>query len=510
MTLRAKTINLLQEIVGPANVLTDIEDIYVYSFEQIYREQRIPKLDAVVRTECPEEIIKVGKLADEDGFTVAQRGKAFDLKKISKPIVVLDDFKPLNLEPLKESEKVSTEAISKFRKTEIGTLKKLAFAQKLMFLNKPTTKCQECDACSSYCTAASSFNNIETWSAKGRLLLIKAMSGDELSVSPKLVDVIYTCSNCGLCFSECLQHSEFQEAIRAARRKIVLKDLAPQIFKAAAENILEVGDPGGVISQKRRLSWLRTVSKPGSSQASLLYWVGCTVAARTPNTAKAVINILNSAGASVALLGEREGCCGYLLLASGLWDEAKKNAIRIIERVRQTGVELMVTPCAGCYYTFSRLFPEILDVEMPCRVLHVSQFLEDLLGEGMLDLKGVESTVTYHDPCSLGRHSDVYDAPRNVLAKILELQFVELPLSKSRSRCCGGGGGLWSYNNRVSLDSASTRLMKDVVPLNVNVLTTACPVCQMNLRYASIRNSIPVKVCDFTEIVEIAMGKDYS
>jgi len=510
LTLRTKTINLLQEIVGTANVLTDIEDLYVYSFEQIYRERRIPKLDAVVRTESPNEIEKVMRLADEEGFIVTRRGKTFDLKKISKPIVVLDDFKLLNLEPFKESEKASTEDINEFRKTESGTLKKLALAQKLLFLNKPTTKCQECDTCSSYCTAASSFNNIETWSAKGRLLLIKAMSGDELFISPKIVDVLYTCSNCGLCFAECLQHSEFQEAIRAARRQIVLEDLAPQIFKTAAENILEVGDPSGAASQKRRLSWLKMVPKPRSEKANLLYWVGCTVAARTPKTAKAVTNILNRGEFGFTILGEREGCCGYILLASGLWDEARRNAIRIIDKVEETGAELMVTSCAGCYYTFSRLFPEVLEVEMPCAVLHVSQFFEDLLGRGMLDFEGVGAKVTYHDPCSLGRHAEVYDAPRNVLGKIPELQFVEMPLSKSRSRCCGGGGGLWSYNNRVSLDSAFTRLVKDVVPLNVSVLATACPICQMNLRYASIRNSIPIRVCDFAEIADVAMGKAYS
>jgi heterodisulfide reductase subunit D len=234
------------------------------------------------------------------------------------------------------------------------------------------------------------------------------------------------------------------------------------------------------------------------------------VAARTPETAKAVTSIFNHSEVGFTLLGEREGCCGYILLASGLWDEAKRNAIELIEKVEETGVELMVTSCAGCYYTFSRLFPEILEVEMPCDVLHVSEFLEDLLSEEMFDFDGVDARATFHDPCSLGRHADVYDAPRNVLGRIPELQFVEMPLSKSRSRCCGGGGGLWSYNNQVSMDSALNRLVKDVVPLDVNVLATACPTCQINLRYASIRNSIPIKICDFAEVLEAAVKKAHS
>ncbi len=501
-----ETINLLQKIVGAANVLTDVEDLYVYSFEEIYRERRIPRLNGVVRTKSPEETKKVMRLADEEEFIVARRGKTISLKKASKPIVVLDDSKLFDLKPFKELGKASVENINEFRKTESGTLKKLALAQKLLFLNRSTTKCEECDTCSSYCTVASSSNNIETWSAKGRLLLIRALSREELSISPKIVDVLYTCSTCGLCFAECLQRSEFQEAIIAARRQVVLEGFAPKIFKAAAENILKVGDPGGATLQKRRLSRLKMASKPRSEKkANVLYWVGCTVAARTPKTAESVTNILNRGEVDFTFLGEKEGCCGYVLLASGLWDEAKRNAINLIDKMEETRAELIVTSCAGCYYTFSKLFPEMLDVDLQLDVIHVSEFMEELLGEGRLEFQSINRTVTYHDPCSLGRHANVYDAPRNVLGKIPDLKFVEMPLSKSRSRCCGGGGGLWSYSNTASINSASARLEKDVVPLNVNALATACPTCQMNLRYASIRKSIPIKICDFAEIAEVAL-----
>ncbi len=499
---------MLRKIVGTANVLTDNEDLYVYSFEQIYSERCLPKIDAVVKTESPEEIKKVTNLAAEEDFVVAQRGKIIDLKKVSKPIVMLDDSKIPTLEPFEKSEKTYIEGVNAFHETESGTLKKLALAQRISFLNKPTIKCQECNLCSSYCTVASSFNGIETWSAKGRMLLIRGMSRRELPISSKIVDVLYTCSNCGLCFADSLRHSEFQEAIRAARHQIMLENLAPQIFKAAAGNILRFGDPGGMSSQKRRLSWLKMVPNPRfREKADVLYWVGCTVATRTPNTAKAVVNILNCAEVDFALLGEKEGCCGYVLLASGLWDEAKKAASKAVEEVRKSGAKLLITSCAGCYYTFSKLFHEILDVEMPCKILHTSQYIESLMEKGQLDFKSFNARVTYHDPCSLGRHANVYDAPRNVLNKIPKLQFVEMPLSKSRSRCCGGGGGLWSYNNRVSMNSAFIRLANDVVPLNVDILSTACPTCQMNLRYTLIKKSIPLRVCDFAEIAESVVVK---
>ncbi len=500
-----QVIEHLKQIVKLGQILTDPEDLYVYSFEQIYRERFIFKVDAVVKTESPEEIEKIASLARENGFIVARRGNTSDLEEASGPIVLLDDSKTPNLTPLEKPEKTSIRDAKAFHETESGTLKKLGLAQKLLFLGKVTTKCQECNLCSSYCTVASHFNGNETWSAKGRLLLIKGLSRGELSISPKIVDILYTCSNCGLCFAECLPYSELHEAIRAARQQITREGFGPHIFKSTAENILKVGDPGGASSQKR-LSVLKISSNSHfKKEASVLYWVGCTVATRTPNTPRAVANILNFAKVDFTSLGAEEGCCGYVLLASGLWNDAKKNANKLIEEVIETGASLIVTSCAGCYYTFSKLFPEILGIEMPCDVLHTSQFMEKLMKEGRLNFESFDERVTYHDPCSLGRHSNVYDAPRNVLNEIPRLDFVEMALSRSRSRCCGGGGGLWSYNNRVSIESASNRLVKDVAPLNVNILATSCPTCQMNLRYASIRNSISVRICDFAEIIESAI-----
>jgi Fe-S oxidoreductase len=492
--------------VGKTNVLTDVNDLYVYSFEQIYRPRRTRDISAIIKTQSFKDIEKVTKLGEEEGFIVTRREKLGDSRRTPRPIVVLDDSKTPILKAFEKTSRSLAEGIEEFNETETGTLKKLAIAQKLSFLNKPTAKCDQCSSCSSYCTVASSFNDVDTWSAKGRLLLTRGIINGEIPISQKTIDILYTCSNCGLCFAECLPHSEFPEAIRAARNQLTLKEHTPQIFRIASENIAKIGDPGGLTSRKQRISWLGTKSRSRIKKAAdVLYWVGCTVASRTSKAAKAFVNILNGSDVNFTVLGEKEGCCGYILLTSGLWSEAKKNATKLIENIEKTKAEVIVSSCAGCYYTFSKLFPEVLDINLPCEVLHASQFIEGLIGEGRLDFSGFDGRVTYHDPCSLGRHANVFDAPRNVLAKIPKLEFVESSLKMSRSRCCGGGGGLWSYNNAVSMSSAVRKLMEDVVPLNADVLTTACPTCQMNFRFTSIKNSIPIEICDFTEIVEAAM-----
>jgi glycolate oxidase len=292
------------------------------------------------------------------------------------------------------------------------------------------------------------------------------------------------------------------------RHKIAEKNLAPQIFHDAANNILEHGDPAA-IPPNRRLSRVKNLSNFDiPKKANTLCWLGCTVATRTPKTADAFINILTRSNTEFTTLGDKEGCCGYVLISTGLWEEARKVATDTIKRIEKTKAHTLVTPCSGCYYTFKRLYPEILDVNIPCEILHTSQFLEKKINDEEIHLKSLELNVTYHDPCSLGRHSGVYDAPRNVLKAIPNLNLVEMSLNRECARCCGGGGGLWTFNNEVSLYSTQTRLKEDLIPTDVNILTTACPQCQLNFRFGSranlnLKNSI--KIYDITEIFNLAM-----
>ena len=507
MTLKTSTIRTLKQIVESTNVLTDHEDLYVYSFEYIFRERRYPPISAVVRTISPEEIRKVTHLAKREGFKIIRRGEhnAGKVSESNKPdIVLLDDAKPPHLKPLEEVElKSTTEPIKEIHRAGHGTFRNFALALKILFSDRLTPRCQECRICSGYCTVSPSFNDIETWSSKGRTLLIRGLNSGELAPSRKLVDIIYTCTTCGLCFAQCTQDLHIHEVITTLRRQIAEKGLTPQIFNVTAKNISETGDPSGM-SPKRRSSWINQIPNLAlqKTAAEVLCWVGCTTAIRTPNVAKAVANILNHAKVDFTTLGEKEGCCGYLLLKTGLWNEAKNNALTLLGRIKTTNAEILVTPCAGCYYTFTQLYPQVLDVRMPLEVLHTSQLVEQLIRKGTIEPKELNVKVTYHDPCSLGRHCGVYEPPRNVLKAIPKLELVEMPLSRSRARCCGAGGGLWSYNTEVSMNSASTRLTEDVAPLNVDLLTTCCPACHMNLRYTTIKRSIPVKIYDVMEVVE--------
>ena len=492
----------IKQIVKLEQILTDNEDLYVYSFEKIVEKQN-PLPEIVIKTLSSKEIQKIRELASAEGFTVVTRDGTIKRQNNRRPFVLLDNVPLAKLKKVPSKTDEIIEILKEIRKRGPGSLQNPAFALKTLFLEKNLAKCEQCEICSGYCTVASSFEGVETWSSKGRILTIRGLQNKELRFSKKVIDILYTCTECGLCFAQCYEDLEVDKAILTTRHQIAEKGLAPEVFRQTSKNIIGTGDPGA-IAIERRLSWLKNFSYQRlPKKAEILYWVGCMVANRTPKTAEAFLKILNHANIDYTMLKESEGCCGYVLLTTGFWNDAKRVAEEVLSKINRTEVKTLVTPCSGCYYTFTKLYPEILGVSLPCKVLHSSHLIENLIKNGKLKLKNLNLKVSYHDPCSLGRHSKVFDAPRNVLKAIPDLTLTEMPLNRQLAKCCGGGGGLWSFNHQVSMNSAYSRL-KDLQPLNVDMLTTACPLCQMNFRYTSVRKSVPTKVRDITEIVALS------
>ncbi|MFW9819891.1 MAG: (Fe-S)-binding protein, partial [Candidatus Thorarchaeota archaeon] len=471
-----KLIEKLKNIIPKGKILTDLEDLYVYSFEQIFLDQKYIKPDIVVRVSSSEEENNLKKLLEKGEFILIERGKKNNpnLNNTSKPVIILDNVEIPELdscldEPNRKEDIITR--LNKFPINGVGTYKNLALAVQNLLVGKIINKCQNCTTCSGYCTISPSFNGVETYSSKGRMLVTRGIMKGDLNFTNKVVDILYNCTKCGLCFAQCFQDLEFHEAILYLRNKIAKNNLVPEIFHTAAKNIFEHGDPSAIPAH-RRLSRVKNYSKIAlPEKAKTLGWLGCTVATRTPKTAESFINILNHVNEDYTMLGEKEGCCGYVLISSGLWDEAKKVASDVIKRVINTNAETLITPCSGCYYTFTRLYPEVLDVQMPCKILHTSQYFERMIKNSAIKLKPLDMSVTYHDPCSLGRHSNVYNAPRNILKAIPKLELIELAMNRKCARCCGGGGGLWSFNNNASLESTKTRLIKDINPTNIKILT---------------------------------------
>jgi len=494
-------------IEGVLEVLVDEEDLYVYSREKLFcpRPGVKPSLVVKARPDAASRVVEeLGRL----GLRPVLRGEARSEGDALVDAYALPDLGELDVEASRieeERAKVRERVVEEAFKMGVATPRRLTAALKALVEARQVEECSRCEVCSGYCTVAPFYNYVETWTSKGRLLLIHGYEAGELQATSKLVDVVYTCTLCGACFLRCLRGGfpglETYRAIMAARRDLAERGLAPEAFKAMASNIASAGNPFAAPSDLRWM-WLEGVEEVKVAKpASVLLWVGCTTGTRLPEVAVACVELFRMAGVDFAVLGPEEGCCGDPLMLSGMWRDAEAAAAKVVDAVKNGGYQQLVTPCAGCYHAFAVHYPELLGVELPCEVLHLSQMLERLIKEGRLKVGAVEAKVAYHDPCALGRLSGVDEPPRRVLNSVPGLELREPRLAREKSRCCGGGGGLWAYKNQVSMGAAELRMTKDILPLGVDKLVTACPACYMNFKYTALDRSIPIEVVDLAELV---------
>ena len=213
----------------------------------------------------------------------------------------------------------------------------------------------------------------------------------------------------------------------------------------------------------------------------MLYFRGCTAREKETDIAEATEMLLNLACVDYHILAD-EKCCGSVLLRTGFEKDAKKQIEKNTEFLKG---EKIITSCAGCYKTLKEDY-EGLDV------VHISQLLDELISENRIDLTKTDFDVTYHDSCHLGRHSNVFDEPRNVIESVANL--VEMENNHENSLCCGAGGGVKSAYPEIATFMAESRIAQ-AKETNCKTLVTSCPFCKLNLENDEL------EVLDLTEFL---------
>ncbi len=356
--------------------------------------------------------------------------------------------------------------------------------------------CVQCGACTASCPSidVSDFNIRK---------IVRRLQLDRETDRTFLETIPWLCTQCSRCEELCTEKLSLPEMILALRHLALEQGAAPQTVGAVASTIQSTGSPYKSLTRTKS-SWLDE-SAPETPDSEVLCWMGCTASIMSPNIARATATVLNELGGGYRALPD-EPCCGEPLVALGLMGEAREVATKAVEAIRTaaaSGVRKIVTSCAGCYHTFTRSYPEKLGLELPdVEVLHLSQFLGPI-EEGKL---GLESPlrVTYHDPCSLGRGSEVYDPPRQLLQSIDGLELEEEDPTREKTMCCGGGGGVWSLNRRMAMEIASRKLEVSMAHIDAQAVVTTCPMCYNNFRYTVKKNKSPLRVYELSELV--AMG----
>lgn len=213
----------------------------------------------------------------------------------------------------------------------------------------------------------------------------------------------------------------------------------------------------------------------------MIYFRGCTAREKETSIGEATEKLLKKAGVDYRVLKD-EKCCGSVLLRTGFIDDALKQIEKNTEILKG---ELILTSCAGCYKTLKDDYEGL-------EVIHISQFLNQLINEGKLNLDKKDFNVTYHDSCHLGRHCGVYAEPREVISSVANL--VEMENNMDNSLCCGAGGGVKSAYPEIADEMSKSRI-NQALNTDCEVLITSCPFCKLNLKNDDI------DVLDLTEFL---------
>jgi Fe-S oxidoreductase len=318
-----------------------------------------------------------------------------------------------------------------------------------------------------------------------------------------LETIPWLCTQCSRCRILCNDGLDLPDLISALRQVALEKGLAPEAAGELWTAVKETGSPYKSLTRTKS-SWIDD-SVRITPDAETLCWFGCTPSIMSQNIARATAAVMGGLGGGFKIL-ESEPCCGEPLVALGLMKEAKETGEKAVEAIRTSGVKRIVTSCAGCYHTFKSTYPTNLGIELyDVEILHLSQ----LLGEVVEHKLALEEPirVTYHDPCSLGRHSGVYDPPREILKSIEGLELEEMDPTKEETQCCGGGGGMWSVDRKMAMEMASRKLARGLANIDVDAIVTTCPMCYNNFRYTLKKMKSPVRVYELSEIVAMAIGE---
>jgi Fe-S oxidoreductase/nitrate reductase gamma subunit len=386
-----------------------------------------------------------------------------------------------------------------------------------------TYSCTECGRCQSACPAWNTgkplspklliMNLRDHLFEKGPEIISARRQGAEYereTLNPNVIEdeVIWDCTTCGACLQECPVDIEHIDHIVDMRRNLVMAESRfPQEAGLLLRNLESSSNPWGA-DQSERANWARglgvRILEDGRAP-EYLYWVGCAGSFddRAKKIAQAVAKVLQKAAIPFAILGPGELCNGDPARRMGNEYLFQELARRNIETLDGKGVRKIIVNCPHCFNTLRNEYP---DFGGNYEVIHHTQLFARLLKEGRLrPTAEVNEVLTYHDPCYLGRHNDVYQEPRDVLDGIPGLSTREMPRHGARTFCCGAGGARMWMEERIGKRINMERT-EEAISTGADTLGVACPFCLIMLDDGAKAKGEVIKVMDVAQVVAEATG----
>jgi len=348
------------------------------------------------------------------------------------------------------------------------------------------------------------FWKFEAYYLGGKNLLAWGLTSGKLNWTEDLAKIFYQCSVCLACTQQCQipeLHTYAGEWLMAMREKAVQSGFGPlPEHKQYTEYISDLHNPYGEKHENRQ-NWFPTGVNQ-SSNAKTAYFVGCTASYRENDIAISTVKILNSLNIEFKIL-EKESCCGSPVYMTGQAEKARNIAESNVNMFKDSGIEKIITSCAGCYRALKDTYPKKFGLKHGIEIQHLPELISAKLKNGTLKFdKNIDMKVTYHDPCHLGRHMGMYKQPREVLENIPGIELVEMDRNKHNAWCCGSGGGVRSAFKEFSEFTAHERI-EEAKKTEASAIVSSCPFC-LNQFKANIKNN-EMQAMDISQLIEKAL-----
>ncbi len=371
--------------------------------------------------------------------------------------------------------------------------------------------------------------NFHAYSGSGKMLMGLSMVHGRSELNEAVAEIIYKCQLCGACDAACKvfrDDIDLTEVLLELRAQCVEQGESMIEHMAMMDGLKKDDNTLGEPKEKRG-EWAEglAVQDVNTQSAEVIFHAGCRYSYDPDlrDVVRGAVKLMLEAGVDVGIAGKAESCCGGKAYELGYRGEADNYADDMISRVKNCGAKTLVTPCADGYAAFRYLYPK-MGKELPCEVMHISQYLEKLIFEERLAFEQeVPLVVTYHDPCHLGRMSEpytgnwegdkllrparlkrqgrhgIYDAPRKIISSIPGVKLVEMERIREYAWCCGAGGGVLEADPDFAGWTAQERV-REALATGADALVTTCPWCVSVFKEAVDELGADLAVYELTEL----------
>jgi heterodisulfide reductase subunit D len=378
--------------------------------------------------------------------------------------------------------------------------------------------CTNCRLCADVCPAACAALNGEL-SAVYRMKGLKRHLKSRAGVFAKLLgrrpasaeerahyaETVFRCTLCSNCEEVCPLGIRLKELWLSLREDLVQEHAYPAKIDMIRTNLAKSRNVFGE-DNSERAEWVEDMRKPPADRymkprAEVVYITGC-VSAYFPLAQKipiALAEVMEAGGVDFTLLGEEEWCCGFPMLGAGLMEMFADFRAQNLAAVEAKGARTVVFACPSCYQMWREHYRTDLEL------LSAPELLLQLVRAGKVPMAELPLTVTYHDPCDLGRGARVFEEPREVIRSIPGVRLVELPHSRANCTCCGGGGNLEMVDADLAARIARGKI-EEVLSTGAQAVVTSCQQCVRTMTSYVKRNRIPLEVLDIVQLVRKAVA----